>query len=95
MASARLRAHFRIRGRSQRPYRCCARNESNDLRRPTIGVADGRETLVKAPAQLVRREILVGAASTSNDDAGSGDARKPREADQFPGNPHSCVAYEA
>ena len=63
-------------------------NDSNDFSALNVG-----ETLVKAPAELVRVEILVGAAPAGDHDAGGGDAREPREADQFPGHPHRCVAY--
>ncbi len=57
------------------------------------GVSNIGETAVKPVPELVRVEILPGAAPAGDHHAGSGHPRQPRETDEFPGHPHRCVAY--
>jgi hypothetical protein len=64
-----------------------------DAVRGLIGIANVGETPVKPGSELIRVEILLGAAPASNHHARSGHSRQSRETDEFPGHPHRCVAY--
>jgi hypothetical protein len=55
-------------------------------------VANFSEAAMKPPAELVRVEILVGAAPAGHHHARGRDPRQAGEADEFPGHPHRCVA---
>ena len=59
------------------------------------GFAHVRETAVKPATELVRLELLLGAAPAGNHHSGRGHSRQPRDTDQFPGHPHRRVAYRS
>jgi hypothetical protein len=49
---------------------------------------------VKPLAELFRVDLAISAPLARDDDATGCHARKPREADEFPGHPHRRVAYD-